>query len=111
MQKPILKIAQSVSGLSEVVQTFTPTAGKEINVETFIGFCPNSMNQTVQLLWKYNIAGEQIIWQFTGPGSMPFVHNIAGSDVNGTDRLAIKCKNGSITAANMSAYAEITEFD
>ena len=111
MQRVKIKIAQSVSAASEVVQTFTPEAGHAVDISTFSGFCANSMNLTIQLLWKYNTGGEQIIWQFTGPGSMPFVHSILGADVNGTDSLAIKCKNIGVNAANMSAYADITEYE
>lgn len=110
MDRSFLKISQSVNGLSEVVQTFAPTAGVDVQIDLFMGSCPNGMNQTIQLLWKYGTGSEATIWQFTGPGDMPFTHLIAGADVNGTDRLAIKCKNASVTPANMSAYAEITEF-
>lgn len=100
------KIAQSVNGLTSVTSSITPAAGKNVKIDVFSGFCPPSANQTIQLLWK-----AAIVWQFTGPGEMPFSYDIAGADVNGSDQVQIKCTNGAVTAVNMSAYLQMMEFD
>jgi hypothetical protein len=104
-----LKISQNVAALSEVAETYVPASGKKIKVRFFSGNGRSQKNVSAQLIWKYNQAGETVIWGIPDTQPMPFIHDVPDAEINGTNQLAIVCVNNEATEQFLSAYVHIEE--
>ena len=102
-----LILSENVSALNEEVLSFTPPLGSTVVIKNFFAEAPFNVNCVCKLIWRYNAAGETLIWSTQGASKMPFQYVIPSSETDGTRKLAITCDNGTLNTILMSAFAKI----
>jgi hypothetical protein len=107
-----LKIAEEVTGETQVMDAITPDSGKKITVIQFIASAYPSQNSAIRLVWKMAHATEteEEVWTVKGNGTMPIDQEDPGhiiTDADGVRKLGICCDNGEVGAMYMSGWAKV----
>lgn len=102
-----LKVSKVVTLLLDEFQSYTPPAGSELIIDTFVAEGSYSTNSVAKLLWKFNTGSEQVLWSIRGHGVLPFKIRIPPEEVDGIWKVAVSCDNGDLSNLLMSAYVRI----
>jgi len=101
-----LKVSESISAGTDVVDTYTPANGTTVRLVSFIGEAAFSSNSVVCVLWDYAGGGEEIIWCTKGSSKDLHLDEACGTG-DGTKKVAICCKNGEAGDLIMLGKAQI----
>lgn len=104
-----LRLAQLVSELTEVTQTYTPTQDSKIKIRTFNGTSNSNKDCIVKLIWKYGAQDQEIIWGIVGMAPMEFVYEPPQEEIDGSNQIALVLENNELTDSFLSGYSLIEE--
>lgn len=102
-----LKISKNINSMDNETLEYIPESNKNVKINVFIGAGELSDNLSIELIWKAGEPDETLIWAISPGDNMPFRFEIPDNEVNGTNKLCLKCNNNSISSKFMSAYVSI----
>lgn len=102
-----LKISKSINSMSNEILEYTPNTGKKVSINIFETAGENANNLSVQLIWKAGTEDEYLIWVMAPGGKMPFRFKLPDNEIDGTNKLCLKCENQNVDAKFLSAFVSL----
>lgn len=103
-----LRISAEVPGGTEASEEFTPPLGATSAwIEFFSGSAAFNADACCKLIWKFDTAQEQPLWNINGDSLMPTVIYLPNDEIDGVNKIAITLDNAGIAPIYLSAFARI----
>lgn len=93
-----LKIVSDIPVSSTDKDSFVPASGKRVAIKEFSADIPGSVDVVVRLIWDFEGAAEETIWNIRRTGKMPRSCEISSTNTDGIKKLGIIVENNDPTS-------------